>query len=316
MSSTEAAPRLSVEASESCAALPPVCAICGDELEYFGTADYYLPGIPNVRTTLRRCRSCKAIRRDIPAEALASHFTVASYTRLEKEAYFREYRRRYFEFLFAAAGKAAGSAPRRCLDFGSAYGHFLEICRAHGCEAVGVELVERMRTLCAQRGLTAYPDVDALRGQKPFDLITVIDSIYCLADPKPLLAALRELLDDSGLLVIRVTNRNWLLGCMKFLLRRDHFGQWFGDVTIGYTKKSLAKLLDGSGFSVVRWRRREPGKRDILTTRAFYWLSTFLSCVTLGLVNISPGIIAMARKRRETVVMDVRRSEEPLKKAA
>ena len=61
---------------------------------------------------------------------------------------------------------------------------------------------------------------------------------------------------------------------------------------------------------------REPGKRDFLKLRVYYWLSTFLSCLTLGLVNVSPGLIAIARKRHVDAAVDVRPVERPLRKAA
>ena len=265
----------------------------------WGTANYYAPGASNLTTPLSRCPSCKAIRRDLSGDIITSHYDVASYTDLSNEDRFYKERMLFFAYLYRLAQTCAATPIVSCLDFGSSYGHFLQLLKARGCDAVGIEIVDSVRAASQAKGLTVFSSFDDLlehKREQQFDLITMIDSLYYVDDPRRTLRSIRRLLHKEGILLVRITNRNWITWLLRKVCGRTHYGSWLGDAAISLGGKSIECLLVDSGFSVARWVYWERGKAMPLFRRALYDLASLTTWASRGVIPLSAGIIVVAKK--------------------
>jgi SAM-dependent methyltransferase len=277
------------------------CPVCRGPMALMGTADYYMPGAPRTRTAVSRCPGCGAIARGISEGVVVTHCGVATYVDPRSEEGYYNRRITFFAYLYDFATKAAGTAPKRCLDFGCSFGHFLRLMADRGCEVAGIEQDQRARTLCRGRGMTVYGSaqemLDNPANRGAFDLVTAVDSLYYVTDPVLLVKQLGSLLADQGVLLLRVCNRNWILRLMH-RFGRKHYGYWLGDATVGYSKKSLRVLLSQAGLSVVRWGYWEGGKVLPTKLHLYYWGISAVTLLTFGTIPLSPGIIVVAKKTK------------------
>jgi SAM-dependent methyltransferase len=263
--------------------------------EYVGTIPFYLKS-GEIDTSLWYCQQCGTYTRDADFEdpTICGHFEVASYTDPAAEERLRQIRSGYFSYLAALLEEHGGRSLRglRILDVGTAFGHFLERLRDVGAEPEGVEIVERLRQLATQRGLTVHSQIPGAEGGT-FDVITAIDSLYYAHDPLALLERLRTLLRPGGFLVIRVANRAWLLDMLRVVgssIGRDRFG----DAKFNFSVHGIAFLLERAGIRAERIVWLERGKADPRAfMRMYYRVSAFLS-EYLSL-RVSPGMIVVAR---------------------
>ncbi len=275
-----------------------LCPVCERSMRYFGTADYYLPDIPRMDTPLFTCAGCGALYRNIDECEICRHCDETSYVKPAMEERFREQRTNFFKALITLATRTAGHAPRKCLDFGCSYGHLLLLLRDLGCRVCGVEVARQARDVCQTHHLQVSCNFDALDGSEQFDLITLIDSLYYLPRPKPVLSKLRTQLADGGLLLIRVANRNWILRMLKIAAHREHFDNWLGDAIVGYSKPALELLLHNTGYRILSTHYIERGKRHPdWPRRLSYLLGTSITYGSFGTVIMSPGIIVLATKQ-------------------
>ncbi len=136
----------------------------------------------------------------------------------------------------------------RLLEFGCAYGFFLEEARARFA-ACGVEISDHARAACQARGLAvvreATPEFLAAHG--PFDAAVLLDVIEHLRDPGEVLARLHAAMKpgaqllittgDHGSLLARALGRRW-----RLMTPPQHL--WF------FAPRSLRALLARQGFRV------------------------------------------------------------------
>jgi SAM-dependent methyltransferase len=263
----------------------------------FGTADYYLPAIPRILTALFQCPDCGALYRLLEERQLRSHYDASTYTNPRFEDQFRKQRTRFFRHLASLATRHAG-VPGTCLDFGCSYGHLLLLLREMGSNVCGIELCDQARNICQSHELCVFKSLDELHPSLRFDLVTFIDSLYYVPDPRTLLQSLRERLSPDGRVLIRVANRNWILQFLKSVRHRTEFGSWLGDAIIGYSKSNLELLLRKTGYRVIGTRYWEPGKVHAdWKTQMFYWTTSAITCASFGSIAVSPGIIVVAEKQ-------------------
>lgn len=133
------------------------------------------------------------------------------------------------------------------LDVGCADGAFLSVVRKHGWKGSGVEKQEKSALAARARGLTVYgPSIGDLPNGVHFDVITLLDVIEHVRDPRPFLKRLSEVLSSGGILYLETPNldsvyrrmcgRNW----MGFILHHE----------ILYSARALTRVLVESGFHV------------------------------------------------------------------
>jgi 2-polyprenyl-3-methyl-5-hydroxy-6-metoxy-1,4-benzoquinol methylase len=181
------------------------------------------------------------------------------------------------------------------LDFGCSYGHLLEYLKGRGVEGYGIEISKEVRVFAQKKGLTIFENLDTLPEEKKFDVVSLIDSIYYSNEPVKLVKSIYPRIKQDGLMVIRITNRNWLAK-VKGILFKGELGLTLGDATISYSKKSLCLLLERNGFKILKITNTEKGKSMDLKIRIFYLFTAILHTLSFGLINLSPGVIVIAKK--------------------
>ena len=104
-----------------------------------------------------------------------------------------------------------GTPGRRVLDVGCGSGHDVVRLASGGSSVVGVDVDEEMLAVAQERvdgaGLAAavrltHDPLEALEG--PFDALLCLNVLDYLEDPRPMLAQLRRLVADHGVVVISV----------------------------------------------------------------------------------------------------------------
>ncbi len=145
------------------------------------------------------------------------------------------------------------SAPASLLDIGCDKGFFLEFARHFDYDVFGVELSENARNYAKGLGLNVYENLDCV--DRKFDLIVMWHSLEHFPDPKQGLMQIKKLLNDDGILLIRVPNFNNIW--------RKIFKQrwiWFQPLShyFHFTEKSLHNLLELSGMTPLYLKSGRP----------------------------------------------------------
>jgi SAM-dependent methyltransferase len=272
------------------------CPVCGGPMRRAGDAAYY-DQVSRWRTPVYYCAACDLFYRDVEERRLVSHFRAASYVRKENEERLFRSRIGFFRWILALMrsqpGTGAGQSGRmRLLDFGSAYGHLLTLAREEGFEAVGIELNEDLVKACREKGLAVYQGLDEFTGK--VDVITAIDSLYCVPRPRELMANLRGKLRPGGLLVARITNRNLHARLRSRFVHKGDLSA-IGDAIVSYSAKGIGRLLTMAGFRVEKViPDYGQGKKLDARKRLFYAFTYLLTLLTLRRRILTPGMIVIA----------------------
>ena len=146
--------------------------------------------------------------------------------------------------------RALHPAARTLLDIGAGVGLLVHAAREQGMEACGVEpsawAVEaaRERGIDLLQGIFPHP---ALAGRR-FDVITSIDVIEHLADPRALLADIAAALQPGGVVAITTPN-------VRSLAARSLGRRWwhFRVAHVGYfDPATMRRALQGVGLELIR----------------------------------------------------------------
>lgn len=149
-------------------------------------------------------------------------------------------------------GRAAGrGAGRRLLDVGCGDGTFLLAARRKGWAVTGTELNPRAARAA---GLDVRETLEEVRGQAPFDCVTLWHSLEHMADPAGLLKSLAGLLAPEGVLVIAVPDGG---GLQARLFGPNWFHLDAPRHLHHYNRRSLTRLLGSAGFVTTSLRHQE-----------------------------------------------------------
>jgi 2-polyprenyl-3-methyl-5-hydroxy-6-metoxy-1,4-benzoquinol methylase len=261
----------------------------------YGTGTYYLEDGKPFSVPFYFCRNCNSFIRQVDEKSVVSHLKAASHTNIKNEERFYKMRIEFFINLFFLTEKHSGSLTN-WLDFGCSYGHLLEYLTGRDIECSGIEISEEVRDFAQKKGLMVFENLDDLPEEKKFDVISLIDSIYYSNEPVKLIKSIYARIQQNGLIVIRITNRNWLAKVKKFVFRREP-GLALGDATISYSKKSISFLLERNGFRILKVSNNEKGKSMDFRIRVFYSLTGIICAISFGFINLSPGFIVIAEKK-------------------
>ncbi len=275
-------------------ATPTSCPACasGDSEPLWNLGDR-LFRTTDARFQVRRCRGCDSVflwpqpsgaeLREFypkgywqapPAGAAASLRTQLT------EFYRRQVLRDHLHFVMRIVEEQRKRGMRvRILDVGCGDGSFLDALGVDRC--VGMDL--SVNALPAGRGR----GIEVVRGQllgapfprASFSLITMFHFLEHVSPAEPYLESARDLLEDTGDLVVQVPNfRSWQASLLG--------GRWAGlDVPrhlIDYSDRTLQATLGRSGFEVVR--ETHFSLRDNATTLAN---------------SLAPGLYPPARAARQ-----------------
>jgi SAM-dependent methyltransferase len=171
-----------------------VCPVCSNRVEL------YLRGVSDPITGLQfdvlKCSVCGIGITDPAPHRLQPHYAEYYGARHGITARLCDYRRTALVTKLAGRGRG-----RRLLDIGCGEGRFLQAARKRGWEAMGTEL---NAAPARQLGLKVFNSLDECADQGPFDCITLWHSLEHMRDPWSVIAKVRHLVADDGLVLIAV----------------------------------------------------------------------------------------------------------------
>ena len=157
--------------------------------------------LPN--TDYRSCPDCGALHSLVPEGSYQSGYYFHA-AKLDAEA--RRRARLQRQQLARALRLFGASRAPRILEVGCAKGYFVEECRNHGYDAVGIDVSEPAIACAKARGLSGYCTAADLRGwdagRQTFDVVVAWEILEHFDDPGEFLEAVRAALRPGG----------WLLG--------------------------------------------------------------------------------------------------------
>jgi 2-polyprenyl-3-methyl-5-hydroxy-6-metoxy-1,4-benzoquinol methylase len=170
----------------------------------------------------------------------------------------------YREFIVATQMKRATAERRfreiessaqggRWLDVGCSNGVFVELLRARGLDAHGIELSEVPVAEARARGLPVERSaLEDYRPEAPFDVITCFDLLEHAIDPIVSLEALHRLLAPGGTLVVTAPNQGSTIRRVMgpswyFYIPEEHLHY--------FNRSTMRRLLTRVGFDVIRLGR-------------------------------------------------------------
>jgi SAM-dependent methyltransferase len=277
------------------------CAICDSPAEFVKHLSWYTSA-GDVVSALYACTGCKSWFRILDTHVdLETHFSVASYTDCNREHWWRAQRRGLFEH---TAGLVLSTINRfgpvcsdvAVLDFGCAFGHFLEILSNRGIHGSGVEQVARLRDLIAGRQ-HGWRVTAALNEWAPnsFEAVTALDSLYYVPDPLELLSDFKRILKPRGVVVLRVTNRTALLRLLRYLRPGAINNHTFGDQLFAFSHEAILTLFRKTNLELVvtQPEKRDPTGQGLLPFMYYRLLPLFSK---MG-IHLCPGMIYAAVKK-------------------
>jgi len=204
-----------------------------------------------------RCRDCRLVYvwpQPTPAELEALYGSGGYHAEVDEAE-----RRRTFARRLRQIEKLE---PRRgrVLDVGCSKGYFLDVARAEGWDAVGVELNAHAVDAARARGLDVRQGglADQPFDEGSFDVVTLFDLLEHTADPRATLEACRRVLRPGGLLVVTTPNIDGLVPRVTWWLFARTLGAWDHPTPPGhlvqFSRRTLRRALEGSGFEVVALR--------------------------------------------------------------
>ncbi|MDA8121356.1 MAG: class I SAM-dependent methyltransferase [Deltaproteobacteria bacterium] len=143
------------------------------------------------------------------------------------------------------------------LDVGTGVGVLMEVASGKGFAVKGVEVSNWASAYAREKkGLDVVSGriEDAGFGDASFDVIVLNHVLEHVEAPKFLLAEIRRILKDDGLLVIGVPNAGSLMGA----LLGARWASWRPDEHIWhFTPATLLTLVKAGGFDVIRWEAKD-----------------------------------------------------------
>lgn len=158
----------------------------------------------------------------------------------------------YLNFLLKKIQEYKSSKNTSLLDVGAANGYFTELAKSQGFSPAGIEVSQSAVDWAIRLGRNVMCNsIEEYNPNEKFQVVTILDVLEHLEDPKSALLKIAALLNFDGLLVINVPDQGSLFAriCrMKWhaYLPPEH---WYY-----FNKRSLGKLLNDCGFTVLESR--------------------------------------------------------------
>lgn len=219
------------------------------------------PALPNAQLDLRRCRGCGHVflvrsARPEAAEYYADYYdgrnsTVDAITQARAREMLRGFER--------------WVRPGRLLDVGCGIGYLMEAGAESGWDPVGVEISDAAVEVARARGCQVhhgdYLDIPFDAGS--FDAITMIEVLEHLDRPAQYLRKAARDLRPGGLLYLTTPNfaglgRRLSAGAHR-IISTEHLNY--------FSQRTLTRVLDASGFRVVKVRTPNIDLPEVLRAR-------------------------------------------------
>ncbi len=165
-------------------------------------------------------------------------------------------RRRYFARRLRQIEELA---PRRgrVLDVGCSKGILLDVARAEGWDAAGIEMNRNAADEARARGLDVRQgELDEHSFEEAsFDVITLFDLLEHTRQPRTTLAACHRLLRPDGLLVVATPDIDGLVPRLTYCLFARTIGAWDHPTPPGhlvqFSRRTLRQMLENTGFTIL-----------------------------------------------------------------
>ncbi len=164
--------------------------------------------------------------------------------------------------------------PGTLLDVGCGYGHFVQLAQKAGWRAIGVDLDPgAVRYALDRLAVTAlHGDLRGLGFPAGFfDVVTLWNSLECVAEPLDLLQEVHRVLRIGGRVFIRTQNAQWHRASCRLtgLLRR----LWPGPIDRhpyltyifnqnSFCRATLTLICERAGFSSIQVKNSRPTQGD------------------------------------------------------
>lgn len=192
------------------------------------------------------------------------------------------------------------------LDVGASFGGFLAEARAAGFRPSAVDLNPHCIDHLQSKGFPAFQASTLAELNLPaagYDAITMIDVPYYFKDQSSEFKMARELLKPGGWLVLRTTNKRWLVWLSTLLahiypkLAHKIFARAVVDHAFVQSADSLKTTLEKCEFSeiIIEPDRTHMIQEVSLDAKLAYIIGTLLSKIMRRPVLV-PGVIAWARR--------------------
>jgi 2-polyprenyl-3-methyl-5-hydroxy-6-metoxy-1,4-benzoquinol methylase len=146
-------------------------------------------------------------------------------------------------------------AQSRVLDVGASFGGFVTEAQTAGFKVTASDINPDCVDYIKTQGVEAYAASSLMQLPKLcFDAITMLDVAGYFDDQRAELSRAREMLRDGGWLVIRTTNKLWMVRLAVMLSRftrrrgRKLFNRAVVDTVYVQDPKTLCRLLRDCGF--------------------------------------------------------------------
>lgn len=202
-------------------------------------------GVIYSKSFLAKCRDCNLVfSRIIPSEdELNKHYSkylrnaeVSSLTTNVYDAWIKNWRQKGY---------------LSHLDFGCGTGNLIDYANRQGLKSIGIEINSEVIGKLVNRGLPVKSLDSILIETDTYDVVTIIEVIEHVSDPKLILEMLFEKLNKNGMLFITSPNFNSL---NRYLLRNRWRALWYPDHINIFNKSSIKEILSKTGFSNVQVR--------------------------------------------------------------
>ena len=215
----------------------------------------------NVKLQVFRCAGCDLLFLNPapPPEIGRQYFAEAYRTDSGSNIYYKdEFKERASSLrLDLITSYRSGS---RLLDVGCGKGQFVQVAKARGWDAWGVELDEGACVYASERlGLTTVLNGSLDHEQLPgeFDVVTLWDVIEHVPDPVGILRSASKKLRTGGLIVVRTANvRSW-----TFDKHRHKWWAFGSDHRFYFSPGSLSVAMRSAGFDAIQVFNRELTER-------------------------------------------------------
>lgn len=268
-----------------------LCPACGrDAVIPAGTLPMVLHG-GSVRTSISECGHCHSFWRTPPEKAeLDSHLSAAGYTDDALRERMRALRRPLFMQVGRIVDRARGRWERPAiLDVGCAHGHLLDHFAEKGFSCAGVEPVARLSPSLEDRGIAVHARLEDVSPDRPYDLITFIDTLYWFDMPASAFARALSLLSPDGIIVVRIANRTPFLRLMRPWRGRTIYSRVFGDQLVALSHRGVVEMVRRAGARLRSSHFYEARSFTGIADRVLYrGLGT---AAALTRLPISPGIL-------------------------
>lgn len=174
--------------------------------------------------------------------------------------------------------------PKRYLDIGCSAGKAVKLFQLCGWQAEGIDLDEEAIEFGQQRGLNLQVgSIDTINEDNAFHLITMIDVIEHVADPKTLIHQCKQLLARGGLLFIKTP-------CADSLPHRFIGNAWLEskEHLHFFSRKTLQHVLDDCELTIISYCQTMEAPTPFLHPNRwlhqFYpeWLYCFIDILQVG----------------------------------